>query len=124
MFNVIIYALLFSLATVASILLLGSREIIGGVMTPARMIQIMFTWQFLLGAFMALIARLLFMLINSALYRMPEFSNSSTTITTLITTVALVFVIIANYFFLDEKITWVQGIGAAIIFLGIFLVTR
>ena len=68
MFNVIIYALLFSLATVASILLLGSREIIGGVMTPVRMIQVMFTWQFLLGVFfMALIARLLFMLINSAL---------------------------------------------------------
>ena len=55
---------------------------------------------------------------------MPEFSDSSTTITTLITTVALVFVIIANYFFLDEKITSVQAIGAATIFLGIFLVTR
>src|SRR6188768_2306584 len=123
MFNVIIYALLFSLATVASILLLGSREIIGGVMTPVRMIQVMFTWQFLLGAFMALIARLLFMLINSALYRMPEFSDSSTTITTLITTVALVFVIIANCYFLNEQITFIQAIGAAIIFFGIFLVT-
>ncbi len=124
MLSVIVYALLFSLATVASILLLGSREIIGGVMTPGRIIQIIFTWQFILGAFMAFVARLLFMLINNALYRMPEFSDSSTTITTLITTVALIFVIIANFYFLNEKITLIQGIGAAVIFLGIFLVTR
>lgn len=124
MLSVIVYALLFSLATVASILLLGSREIIGGVMTPVRIIQVIFTWQFILGAFMAFVARLLFMLINNALYRMPEFSDSSTTITTLITTVALIFVIIANFYFLDEKITCIQGIGAATIFFGIFLVTR
>lgn len=124
MLSVIVYAALFSLATVASILLLGSREIIGGVMTPVRIIQIIFTWQFILGAFMAFVARLLFLLINNALYRMPEFSDSSTTITTLITTVALIFVIIANFYFLNEKITYIQGVGAAIIFFGIFLVTR
>jgi drug/metabolite transporter (DMT)-like permease len=123
MLSVVIYAVLFSVATVVSILLLGSREIIGGVITPIRMVQIIFTWQFILGAFMALIARLLFMLINNALYRMPEFSDSSTTITALITTVALVFVIIANYYFLNEQITFTQAIGAAIIFFGIFLVT-
>src|SRR6185503_11147947 len=106
MLSVVIYAVLFSVATVVSILLLGSREIIGGVITPIRMVQIIFTWQFILGAFMALIARLLFMLINNALYRRPEFSDSSTTITALITTVALVFVIIANYYFLNEQITF------------------
>lgn len=124
MLSVIIYTVLFSVATVASILLLGSREIIGGIMTPVRMIQIIFTWQFILGAFMALVARLLFILINNALYRMPTLSDSSTTITTLITTVALIFVMIANYYFLNERITWIQGVGAATIFFGIFLVTR
>lgn len=124
MLSVIIYTVLFSVATVASILLLGSREIIGGIMTPVRMIQIIFTWQFILGAFMALVARLLFILINNALYRMPTLSDSSTTITTLITTVALIFVMIANYYFLNERITCIQGVGAATIFFGIFLVTR
>ena len=86
-----------------------------------RILQLLFSWQFILGA--AFAARLIFMMINSALFKIPELSASSTTITTLITTVSLVFVIIANYFFLGERISSSQVIGAVVIFIGIFLMT-
>ena len=106
-----------------SILLLGSRTIIDGDMNFMRILQILISWQFLLGAVFAFAARMIFMVLNSVIYKIPELSASSTTITTLITTVSLVFVIIANYFFLDEKITTIQIVGAVIMFIGIFLIT-
>lgn len=115
--------ILFSIATVISILLLGSRTLIAGDMNFMRILQILISWQFILGAFFAFAARLIFMILNSVIYKIPELSASSTTLTTLITTVSLVFVIIANYFFLDEKISTIQIIGAVVIFIGIFLIT-
>ena len=123
MVQIILYTVLFSLATVISILLLGSRTLIAGDMNFMRILQILISWQFILGAFFAFAARLVFMMLNSAIYKIPELSASSTTLTTLITTVSLVFVIIANYFFLDEKITPIQIVGAIVIFIGIFLIT-
>ncbi len=124
MLEVVILTILFSITTVISILLLGSRAIIAGDMNVVRIIQIIFSWQFILGAAFAFGSRLIFMLINSAIYKIPSLSGSSTTVTTLITTISLVFVIIANYVFLGEKINFVQGIGAVIILLGIYLVAK
>lgn len=123
MLQIALYTILFSAATVISILLLGSRTLIAGDMNFMRILQILISWQFILGAFFAFAARLLFMMLNSVIYKIPELSASSTTLTTLITTVSLVFVIIANYFFLDEKISPIQIIGAIVIFIGIFLIT-
>lgn len=124
MLEVIILTILFSITTVISILLLGSRAIIGGDMNLVRVIQILFSWQFILGAVFAFGSRLIFMLINSAIYKIPALSGSSTTVTTLITTVSLIFVIIANYFFLHERINFLQGVGAVVIMFGIFLITK
>ena len=124
MFEVILLTIIFSITTVVSILLLGSRSIISGDMSFVRIVQILFSWQFIVGAIFAFASRMVFMLINSALYKIPTLSASSTTVTTLITTISLVFVIIANYFFLHERINFVQGIGAVVILFGIFLITR
>jgi drug/metabolite transporter (DMT)-like permease len=124
MFQVVVLTILFSLATVASILLLGSRTIISDHMDAARILHLLFSWQFIVGAVFAFLARLFFMMINSALFKMPSLADSSTTITTLITTVSLLFVIVANYFFLNERISITQALGAVVIFIGIFLVTR
>lgn len=124
MLNVFLLTIVFSITTVISILLLGSREIIGSQMNLLRIVQIIFSWQFILGAIFAFISRLVFMLINSAIYKIPELARSSTSITTLITTISLVFVVIANYFFLDERISWSQGLGAFVIIIGIFLITK
>jgi drug/metabolite transporter (DMT)-like permease len=124
MVNVIVLTFLFCLTTAVSILLLGSRGIISGQMDLVRVAQILITWQFILGAIFAFLSRLFFMLINSAIYKMPTLSNSSTTVTTLITTVSLLFVMVANYLFLHERIATIQVIGALVIFVGIFLVAK
>ncbi|PIV85959.1 MAG: hypothetical protein COW50_04145 [Candidatus Moranbacteria bacterium CG17_big_fil_post_rev_8_21_14_2_50_41_107] len=56
--------------------------------------------------------------------KIPELAQSSTTITMFITSIAMVFVIIANYYFLGERISLTQGIGAFVILFGIFIITR
>jgi drug/metabolite transporter (DMT)-like permease len=124
MLSVIILTILFSITTVLSILLLGSRQIIGLEMNFSNILKIIFGWQFLLGAFFAFFSRLLFMMINSTLFKMPNLSESSTTITTLITSISLIFVMLANYYFLNEKISTLQGVGAFVIIVGIFLITK
>jgi len=124
MLNIIFLTILFSITTVVSILFLGSRSIIGGNMDLNGIIRIIFGWQFIAGAFFAFFSRLLFMIINSALYKIPNLSASSTTVTTFITSVSLIFIVIANYIFLHEKISLLQGFGAFVIIVGIFLITK
>jgi drug/metabolite transporter (DMT)-like permease len=125
MLQVIIYTILFSLVTVISILLTGSRSFISGSnLTPLAIIKMIFDWHFIVGAAFAFTARLFFIMVNNSLLKIPHLANSSTTITTFITSIAMVFVIIANYYFLGEKINTTQGVGIFIILFGIFLITR
>jgi drug/metabolite transporter (DMT)-like permease len=123
MLNVVLLTILFSIATVVSILLLGSRAIVGAEMSVGRIIMLIFSWQFILGAVFAFAARLIFVVLNSTIYRIPSLSASSTSITTLITTMSLVFVVIANYVFLHERLTLQQMIGSAIIILGVLVIS-
>ena len=125
MLYVILYTILFSLVTVVSILLTGSRSFIsGGELTLLKIVKMLFDWHFILGAIFAFMARLFFILINNQLLKIPELAGSSTTITAFITSIAMVFVVIANYYFLGEKISLTQGVGAFVILFGIFLITR
>lgn len=125
MLQVIIYTILFSLVTVISILLTGSRSFINGSeLTPLSILKMLLDWHFILGAGFAFAARLFFIMVNNSLLKIPDLANSSTTITTFITSIAMVFVIVANYYFLGEKINATQGLGAFIILFGIFLITR
>lgn len=122
---VILYTILFSAVTVISILLTGSRSFLTGTeLTPLKIIRMLLDWHFILGAGFAFMARLFFIMVNNSLLKIPHLAISSTTITTLITSVALVFVIIANHYFLGERINITQGIGAFIILVGIFVITR
>lgn len=122
---VILYTILFSVVTVISILLTGSRSFLTGTeLTPLKIIRMLLDWHFILGAGFAFMARLFFIMVNNSLLKIPHLAISSTTITTLITSVALVFVIIANHYFLGERINITQGIGAFIILVGIFVITR
>ncbi|EKE12094.1 MAG: hypothetical protein ACD_14C00020G0001 [uncultured bacterium] len=124
MASVILYTILFSLVTVISILLTGSRSFISGSnLTPMAVVKMVFDWHFLLGAGFAFMARLLFIMVNNSLLKIPHLANSSTTITMFITSIAMVFVIIANYYFLGEKINVTQGVGALVILIGIFMIT-
>lgn len=123
MFQIFALTILFSLTTVASVVLIGGRDLIGIQMSFINILKIIFGWQFILGAVFAFFSRILFMIINSSVYKIPELAVSSTTITTFITSISLVFVAIANYYFLHERINTIQGIGALVILIGIFLIT-
>lgn len=124
MLQVAIWTILFSLVTVISIILTGSRTIVSGQIDFPRMLRIIFDWHFIVGAGFAFLARLFFIMVNNSLYKIPHLENSSTTITAFITSIAMVFVIIANYYFLGEKINLTQGIGAFVILFGIFLIAK
>ena len=124
MANVIVWAVLFSITTTISILLLGHRDLIAGDIGFARLIKIIFDWRFILGAVLAFGARLLFVMTNNAIYKIPELASSSTTITTLINSAAVIMVVIANHYFLDEQLNATQIFGAILIFIGIFFVTK
>ena len=122
---VILYTVLFSFVTVISILLTGSRSFINGSdLTPLGILKMLFDWHFILGASFAFMARLFFIMVNNSLLKIPNLANTSTTITMFITSIALVFVIIANYYFLGERINLTQGVGAFVIIIGILLITR
>ncbi len=123
--SVILYTILFSVVTVISILLTGSRSFINGSeLSPMGIIRMFLDWHFILGAGFAFLARLFFILVNNSLLKIPDLAGSSTTITMFITSIAMIFVIIANYYFLGERISVTQGIGAFVIIFGIALITR
>lgn len=125
MFYVIFYTILFSLVTVISIILTGSRSFISGQeLTPLKIFKLLLDWHFLLGAGFAFMSRLFFVMINNSLMKIPNLANSSTTITAFITSVSLIFVVIGNCYFLNERINYWQGIGAFLILIGIFLISK
>lgn len=116
--------LTFSVTTAISIILIGGRNLIGLEMTPLNLVKIIFDWHFIVGALFAFFSRLIFMMINSAIYKIPHLSIGSTTITTFVTSFAMVFVIAANYYYLGERLNLAQGIGAFVILAGIFIIMR
>ena len=123
MVAVIFWALAFSVTTSISIILLGSRNLIAGEINLIRLIRIIFSFNFLAGAFLAFLSRLFFIMTNNAIYKIPNLSRSSTTITTLINSGAVLVVIVANHYFLGERLSYAQLIGAFFVISGIFLVS-
>lgn len=72
----------------------------------------------------AVFSRLSFIMINNSLLKIPRLATASTSITTFATLISLVFVLLANYYFLNEKLSTQQIIGAAIILAGIVLMMK
>lgn len=125
MFYVVLYTILFSAFTIASIILTGSRSFISGQeLTFLKVIQLILNWHFILGATFAFLSRLFFIMLNNHIMKIPDLAGNSTTITAMITSVATIFMIIANYYFLGEKINTQQGVGAFLILLGIFIIVK
>lgn len=117
---VIFWTLVYSVTTAASIVLLGHRDLISGnLWSVDRVIALLLNWKFILSLVFALGARFSFVLTNNALLSIPELAPASTTITTFITLVCLVFVVLANVYFLKERLVMSQMAGAALIMVGI-----
>ena len=123
MTEVILWTALFTVATVVSILLMGSRVIVAGNIDLPRMAAILVDWHFIVGVGFAFVARICFLMVNNSLLRVPGLEAGATTITAFITSIALVFVVGANYLFLNERLTPMQIIGSIVILIGIVLMT-
>jgi drug/metabolite transporter (DMT)-like permease len=86
------------------------------------MLLLIINWRFILAMSLAIMARVSFMLINSTLLNIPSLAPAATTITVFITTLSILFILVANHFILNETLSLRQAIGAAIIITGVFVI--
>lgn len=124
MLRVLVLTLVFSMTTSISIVLLGSRDLIGGTIGPRRLLAIVLDPRFIVGAGFAFASRLLFVMTNNAIAKIPRLASASTTITTLVNSAAIVVVIIVNALVLGERLRPVQSFGMLLILAGLVLTTR
>ncbi len=125
MIQVIIWTILFSISSALSIVLLGQRDLLGkNIFSPKGFLELILNYKFILSMLFALISRVSFMMTNQSLYKIPRLSNSSTTITLLITTTSILLTILANYIFLKERFSLTQVVGGIIILVGVFTILK
>ncbi len=125
MYFVILYAVLFSICTAGSIVLIGDRSLISGnLLSFSRIVQIIFHWKFITSMVLALGSRFLFIVLNNHLLEIPALARNATTTTAFITTSSYVAIIFANMVFLNERLTFSQAAGCVIIMVGICLVVK
>lgn len=123
--TVVIGCIVFCITTAASITLLGDRTLLAGNLCSVhRVLEILFHWKFIVSMCCALLARVSFMAINNALISHPTLGASSTNVTTFITASAYVVVVLSNWYFLGEQMSLQQGVGAALIVIGITVLVR
>jgi len=124
MWMTVIWTLVFSIASALSIAMLGDARLISGDLFQARrIVRLALSWQFIVAMVFALISRVTFVFINNSLLAYDQFRANATTITALITAFSYVFILAANYLFWKQSLSVVQGFGALLILLGVFLVT-
>ena len=125
MLLIIFWILIYCIANTLSIVLIGDRSLISGnLLNIDNMMRLIFNWKFILAMVFAVICRISFIMLNNALLKIPKLAGTSTTITTFATLLSLVFVLLANYFFLSEKLNLNQAIGAFIVVVGITIMFR
>lgn len=121
----LMWVLVFCMATAISIVLTGDRALISGnLLAPKNALALFFHWKFIAAMSLAVISRLTFILVNNSLLAIPRLARNSTTITTLILTLSYLFVIGANTLWLKERLTLNQGLGAGLILLGVVVIMR
>lgn len=125
MLGIAFWTIIFSLSTAISIALLGSRSLIGGNLFDSKVIfHLITSWQFILAMLLAILSRLSFIFLNNNILRIPSLAAATTTISALITVISFIFIIIINYFFLNERLSTTQLVGAGIIFIGIVVLLK
>lgn len=123
MITLTILVLLFILFTSVSITILGYREFLSiNFFTIDGLFYLLTNWRIYVAVFFAILARVTFTLINSHLYKMPQYSNNSTNISSFLSNTAIIGVLIFNYIFLSEILTLKHFLGMCFILIGIFLI--
>lgn len=116
---IIFWTLVYCLSTAFSIVLMGDRNLISGnLFQSAAILKVLLNWKFILAMALAIFSRISFILLNNSFLKVPRLAAISTTLTTFITIISIIFVVVANYIFLQEKLTIQQMLGGAIILIG------
>jgi len=122
---IIFWTIIFCLCNTFSIVLLGDRSLISGdLFHVENMIRLVLNWKFILAMALAVVTRISFIMLNNSLLKIPRLASVSTSICTFITLLSLIFILLANYFFLNEKLNLQQAIGAVIVLAGIAIMVK
>lgn len=114
--------IVYCLATAFSIVLLGERNLISGNLFQFKnIVSLILNWRFMLSMSLAILSRISFILINSTLLKIPYLADIATTLSVMITLISIIFILIANHYFLKESLNIKQAIGAFIVLMGIFI---
>lgn len=122
MLAIIIWMLIYAVVVAASIIFIG-RPIEGNVHVGS-LLRLLLDWRFLLGGFLALGARFIFVIINNLASKHPALSGAHLTVAALATQISILAIIAANAIFLHERLQPIQLLGAVIIIAGVFLVLK
>ena len=122
---IVFLVFLYCISSVFSIVLLGDKQLIGGNLYKSKNIfLLLFNWKFILSMTLAVVTRIAFTLLNNAILKVPKLANASTTFTTFLTLISLIFIVIANHYFLNERLSFQQITGAFIILIGITIMFK
>ncbi|MDO3628875.1 hypothetical protein [Mucilaginibacter sp. BT774] len=118
----VFWVIIYCLSTAFSIVLLGDRGLISGnLFNFQNMVNLVFNWKFILSMSLAVLSRLSFILINNTLLKISYLADVSTTLSVFITLTSIIFIVLANHFFLKESLNIKQAVGAFIVLTGIFI---
>ncbi len=122
---IIFWTLVYCLSTAFSIVLLGDRNLISGnLLSIDAILKLLFNWKFISAMALAIFSRISFIFLNNSFLKVPRLAAISTTLTTFATVISLIFIVLANYFFLQEKLNTQQLIGGIIILIGISIMMK
>lgn len=122
---ILFWTLIYCLCNAFSIVLLGDRSLISGnLLELSAIIKLLFNWKFILAMTLAICARVSYVFLNNSFLKVPRLASISTTLTTFVTLISLLFIVLANYYFLDEKLNMQQMAGAGIILLGVAIMMK
>ncbi|WP_379088620.1 hypothetical protein [Pedobacter sp. UC225_65] len=125
MLLIIFWIIIYCIANTFSIVLLGDRSLISGnLLNIDNIIRLIINWKFILAMVFAVLTRVSFIMINNSLLKIPKLASASTSIATFATLLSLIFILLANYFFLNEKLNLQQAIGAFIVLVGVTIMVK
>ena len=122
---IIFWTIVYCFSTAFSIVLMGDRNLISGnLLNTEAILKLLFNWKFILAMALAIFSRISFILLNNSFLKVPRLASISTTLTTFVTLASLIFIVIANSFFLHEKLNTQQMIGGFIMLVGVSLMIK
>jgi len=120
--GIIFWMIIYAVVVAASIIFIGKP--IEGALNIKSLLKLLLDWRFLLGGFLALGARFIFVVINNLASKHPNLSDAHLTVAALATMGSIVAIILANSIFLNEQLRPIQLVGAALIIGGVMLALR